>query len=115
MKPPRTHHCSICGRCVMGMDHHCPWMNNCIGIKNHKAFMLFNMYVALSGGYSCIRGAIEMGLCFSDDYECNTFTNIGIMIPGFIGIAISGLFCIFTTVMFFDQVSMKRDDTSTID
>lgn len=41
MKPERTHHCKTCKTCVLKMDHHCPWFGICIGIKNHKRFILF--------------------------------------------------------------------------
>jgi hypothetical protein len=44
-KPPRAHFDSGVSRQVVKMDHHCPWVNNCVGINNQKFFILFCMYV----------------------------------------------------------------------
>ena len=48
-KPERAHHCSICDICVLKMDHHCPWLVNCVGYHNFKAFFLFSLYQAIVG------------------------------------------------------------------
>ena len=33
IKPLRSRHCDVCRRCVGVYDHHCPWINNCVGMR----------------------------------------------------------------------------------
>lgn len=47
-RPERAHHCSMCGVCVLRMDHHCPWIGTCVGFRNHKYFILMNMWTFLA-------------------------------------------------------------------
>ncbi|XP_022882100.1 protein S-acyltransferase 11-like [Olea europaea var. sylvestris] len=47
--------------CILDMDHHCPFIGNCVGVANHRDFILFLMsavisliYVTITSTYSAL-------------------------------------------------------------
>ncbi|KAL2307680.1 hypothetical protein Nmel_000654 [Mimus melanotis] len=84
IKPDRAHHCSVCKRCIRKMDHHCPWVNNCVGENNQKYFVLFTMYIALISLHALIMVGFHFLYCFEEDW-----TNMGNLWQGFCSWCIS--------------------------
>ncbi|XP_029979063.1 palmitoyltransferase ZDHHC23-B [Sphaeramia orbicularis] len=51
VRPPRAGHCRICGVCVLRLDHHCVWINSCVGQANHRSFLLTLVLFLLTSLY----------------------------------------------------------------
>jgi hypothetical protein len=94
-KPDRCHHCRVCRTCVLKMDHHCPWIYNCVGFKNHKFFFLLLFYTFCCTQLIFWTMFPSMKQALEEDHDFyNMFILLfGETLSGFLGILVTAFWC----------------------
>nr|XP_023421385.1 palmitoyltransferase ZDHHC3-like [Cavia porcellus] len=114
MRPPRAYHCLVCRCCVRKMDHHCPWVNNCVGEDNQRHFVLFLLYITLAS----LHVLLLLGVPTLRSYARGEWDSDSTVMPDHLRLvllilALMGFF--LTTPMFFMQIFAICTDTTWVE
>ena len=62
IRPKESRHCFICDKCVDRFDHHCHWVNNCVGIGNHSFFYVYLICIWSYIIFTCFIGVYNFNI-----------------------------------------------------
>lgn len=117
IKPMRAHHCRICNTCVLGYDHHCPWVGQCVGARNRRFFVVFLFWSSLYTLYTFgLLIATIVHELHPHSKQGTASTPSGTVDGNLIALVIvTALFMLFTTGMFATHVHLLSRNASTVE
>jgi hypothetical protein len=81
-RPARSKHCPACGHCVARFDHHCIWLNACVGERTYRFFLAFLAANAVLMAYGVwAAGAVLGADILRDQLYAVTFVRAGERVP----------------------------------
>ncbi|CAF0801843.1 unnamed protein product [Adineta ricciae] len=106
----------ICQRCIKRMDHHCMFVNNCVGQNNQKYFILFTSYTCIISMYTLIILYYHLTNCVATNWTaCPAWSPpMTFVFVILLGLESFGFF-IFTAVMTTIQFYCIYTDTTGIE
>jgi len=118
IKPDRSHHCSVCEVCTLKMDHHCPWVNNCVGFANYKFFILFLGYsltYCIFIGSTTARHFITIWLLKDEDEDVDNSENSAAKYHLLFVFFVSLLFCLSICSLFGYHIWLVLHNRTTLE
>ncbi|KAI0342150.1 zf-DHHC-domain-containing protein [Trametopsis cervina] len=103
LKPLRAHHCRACGTCILKYDHHCPWIGQCVGARNHKYFVHFLQWAAAFWMWTF--ATLVPGVVHEDHVDAQCIVII----------ASSAFFTLFTVVLLLKHIRLLILNQSTVE
>ncbi|XP_066501036.1 palmitoyltransferase ZDHHC12-A [Hoplias malabaricus] len=96
LQPMRARHCKECKQCVRRYDHHCPWIENCVGERNHKWFLLYLcvQLLAVSWGLQYAWSGITFASTWQQWFIQNSFLLGALGVTGIFSVVVLLLLCI---------------------
>jgi palmitoyltransferase len=104
---PHCNSADVCPQCVLKFDHHCPWIGQCVGARNHRFFILFVFWAFIFCAWTF---ATLLALNVRRGATVDALDPQHIVI-----VVLAGLFGLFTSALCFSHVRLATRNLSTVE